>query len=47
MVISIPSCFKNDQRQAVIDACKISGLNVLQLINDSTAIATMYAFENW
>ncbi|KAF9914657.1 adenyl-nucleotide exchange factor sse1 [Lobosporangium transversale] len=41
-VIAIPSWFTDVQRRAVLDASEIAGLNVLRLINDSTAIALGY-----
>ncbi|KAF9931348.1 adenyl-nucleotide exchange factor sse1 [Linnemannia zychae] len=41
-VISIPSWFSDIQRRAVLDASEIAGLNVLRLINDSTAVALGY-----
>ncbi|KAG0274454.1 adenyl-nucleotide exchange factor sse1 [Linnemannia exigua] len=41
-VIAIPSWFTDVQRRAVLDASEIAGLNVLRLINDSTATALGY-----
>ncbi|KAF9429847.1 adenyl-nucleotide exchange factor sse1 [Podila epigama] len=41
-VIAIPSWFTEVQRRAVLDASEIAGLNVLRLINDSTATALGY-----
>ncbi|KAG0364092.1 heat shock protein 70 family [Gamsiella multidivaricata] len=41
-VIAIPSWFTDIQRRAVLDASEIAGLNVLRLINDSTATALGY-----
>ncbi|KAF9432725.1 adenyl-nucleotide exchange factor sse1 [Entomortierella beljakovae] len=41
-VIAIPSWFTDVQRRAVLDASEIAGLNVLRLINDSTAVALGY-----
>ena len=44
-VITVPSCFSNAQRQATKDAATISGLNVLRIINESTAAAIAYGLE--
>ncbi|KAG0011490.1 adenyl-nucleotide exchange factor sse1 [Entomortierella chlamydospora] len=41
-VIAIPAWFTDVQRRAVLDAAEIAGLNVLRLINDSTAVALGY-----
>ncbi|KAF9945749.1 adenyl-nucleotide exchange factor sse1, partial [Mortierella alpina] len=41
-VIAIPAWFTDVQRRAVLDAADIAGLNVLRLINDSTATALGY-----
>ncbi|KAG0000165.1 adenyl-nucleotide exchange factor sse1, partial [Modicella reniformis] len=41
-VIAIPAWFTDVQRRAVLDATEIAGLNVLRLINDSTATALGY-----
>ncbi|KAG9071783.1 adenyl-nucleotide exchange factor sse1 [Linnemannia hyalina] len=41
-VIAIPAWFTDVQRRAVLDASEIAGLNVLRLINDSTAVALGY-----
>ena len=41
-VISVPSHFDNLQRQALVNAAKIAGLNVLSLINEPTAAAVTY-----
>jgi len=38
-VLSVPANFCDAQRQAVLDAASIAGLNVLQLINEPTAAA--------
>eukprot|EP01083_Nonionella_stella_P113273 333850_1 len=42
-VISVPATFNYSQRKATADAAKLAGLNVLQLINEPTAIAITYA----
>ena len=41
-VISVPACFNDIQRQAVKDAGRIAGLEVLRLINEPTAAALSY-----
>ncbi|KAF9293704.1 adenyl-nucleotide exchange factor sse1, partial [Mortierella antarctica] len=41
-VIAVPAWFTDVQRRAVLDASEIAGLNVLRLINDSTATALGY-----
>ena len=42
MVVSVPSYFNERQRQAVLDACKISGVPIRRLVNDTTATALSY-----
>ncbi|XP_061999630.1 heat shock 70 kDa protein 18-like [Rosa rugosa] len=44
-VISVPAFFTDSQRQAMIDAGAIAGLNVLQIVNEGTASAINYAVE--
>lgn len=41
-VISVPSYFTNAERNALLDAAAISGLNVLRLMNETTATALAY-----
>ncbi|PSN34539.1 Heat shock 70 kDa protein 4 [Blattella germanica] len=41
-VISVPSFFTNAERKALLDAASISGLNVLRLMNETTATALAY-----
>ena len=41
-VISVPSHFTDIQRRAVVDATKLAGLPLQQLINDGNAIALTY-----
>ncbi|TSN67065.1 Heat shock 70 kDa protein 4L [Bagarius yarrelli] len=41
-VISVPCFFTNAERQSMIDASQIAGLNCLRLINDTTAVALAY-----
>ena len=45
-VITVPAYFNNNQRQSTIDAGKIAGLNVLKIINEPTAAAIGFGFEN-
>jgi len=42
VVISVPSYFTDAERRALLDAAKIAGLNVLKLMNDTTATALAY-----
>lgn len=41
-VISVPSYFTNAERSAILDAAAIAGLNVLRLMNETTATALAY-----
>jgi heat shock protein len=41
-VVSCPSFFTNAERQGLLDACAMSGLNVLRLLNDTAATALTY-----
>ncbi|CAL1673105.1 unnamed protein product [Lasius platythorax] len=41
-VISVPSYYTQAERQALLDAAKIAGLNVLRLFNETTATALCY-----
>ncbi|XP_052897835.1 heat shock 70 kDa protein 4 isoform X4 [Anopheles moucheti] len=43
-VVTVPSYFTNAQRHALLDAANISGLNVLRLMNETTATALSYGF---
>jgi len=45
-VITVPAYFNDSQRQATKDAGKIAGLNVLRIINEPTAAAMAYGFNN-
>ena len=42
VVLSCPSHFTDAERRALLDAAKMSGLNVLKLMNDTTATALAY-----
>jgi len=41
-VISVPSYFTDGERRALLDAARIAGLNVLRLMNETTATALAY-----
>ncbi|XP_055592925.1 heat shock 70 kDa protein 4L isoform X2 [Uranotaenia lowii] len=43
-VITVPSFFTNAERQSLLDAAGIAGLNVLRLMNETTATALSYGF---
>ncbi|MCK6395377.1 Fe-S protein assembly chaperone HscA [Zoogloea sp.] len=45
-VITVPAYFDDAQRQATKDAARLSGLNVLRLLNEPTAAAIAYGLEN-
>jgi len=42
VVISVPSYFTDAERRALLDSAKIAGLNVLKIMNDTTATALAY-----
>ena len=42
VVITVPGWYTDIQRRALLDAAQIAGLNVLRLINDTTAVALGY-----
>lgn len=42
IVISVPAYFVDSERRALLDAAGIAGLNVLKLMNDTTATALAY-----
>jgi molecular chaperone DnaK len=44
-VITVPAYFNDSQRQATKDAGKISGMNVLRIINEPTAAALAYGLD--
>lgn len=44
VVIAVPVFFTNAERKALLDAATIAGLNVLRLINETTAVALSYGF---
>ena len=43
VVLSVPSRFSQQQRQALLDAAKLANLNVLAIIDQTTASAVTYA----
>lgn len=43
-VLTVPSFFTNSERSALIDAASIAGLNILRLLNETTATALLYGF---
>jgi len=45
-VVTVPAYFNDNQRQATKDAGRISGLNVLRIINEPTAAAIAYGLNN-
>lgn len=45
-VITVPAYFKNGQRQATLDAGRIAGIEVLQIINEPTAAALAYNLQH-
>lgn len=44
-VITIPANFRNDERQATLQAAKDAGLNISHIINEPTAAALAYSFQ--
>merc|ERR1719189_2962635 len=44
-VVTVPAYFNDSQRQATKDAGKISGLNVMRIINEPTAAAIAYGLD--
>ena len=44
-IITVPAYFNDSQRQSTKDAGRISGLNVLRIINEPTAAALAYGME--
>lgn len=46
-VITVPAYFDDLRRQATIDAAKLAGLNVLEIINEPTAAALAFGFNSF
>jgi len=44
VVLSVPAYYSSIERQAVLDACKVSKVTCLRLMNENTAIALCYGF---
>ncbi|KAK8030226.1 Glucose-regulated protein [Apiospora rasikravindrae] len=44
-IITVPAYFDDNQRQAVKDAGKIAGLNVLRIVNEPTAASLAYGMD--
>jgi molecular chaperone DnaK (HSP70) len=45
-VVSVPSFMTDTERRALLDAAQIAGLNVLKLMNETTAVALNYGLYN-
>jgi len=45
-VITVPAYFHNSQRQATVDAANIAGLKVTRIINEPTAAALAFGYQN-
>jgi len=45
-VITVPAYFRESQRQATAEAAKLAGLNVARIVNEPTAAALAYGYEN-
>ena len=46
VVIIVPTYFKIKHKEEIRDAVSLSGLNILSLLNSSTAAGLTYAYEN-
>ena len=44
-VVTVPAYFNDSQRQATKDACRISGMECLRIINEPTAAAIAYGLD--
>jgi len=44
-VVTVPSCFDDNQRNATKDAARIAGLEVARLVNEPTAAALAYGLD--
>ena len=44
-VFSVPDYYNEGEKQALLNACKIAGLQNVQLRKESFAILTFYAFQ--
>ena len=41
-VIGVPAFFNDQQKRAMLNAAQITGLNVMRLMNETTAVALNY-----
>lgn len=46
-VVTVPAYFYHKERQATMEAAKLAGLNVRQIINEPTAAAMNYGANHW
>ena len=44
-MITIPSYFNDQKRRLIVDAAELAGLNVLQLVHENTAAATLFGVD--
>ena len=44
-IVAVPNSFNSSQRRFIKDAGTIAGLNVLRIMNESTAAALAYGFD--
>lgn len=45
VIMTVPACFNDKQRQSTIDAAKIAGFKEVRLINEPTATAIAYGYN--
>jgi molecular chaperone DnaK (HSP70) len=45
MLSTLPACFNDAQRQGTKDARLLAGLNVMQILNEPTAVAIAYTHQ--
>ena len=45
VVITVPPFWAQDERQALLDAAELAGMNVLGLMNENSAVAMKYAID--
>lgn len=46
-VVTVPAYFYHKERSATLDAARLAGLKVKQLINEPTAAALAYSIDHW
>ena len=44
-IIIVPAYFNNTQRYETIGTAKIAGLNIIQIINETTGVPIAYGFQ--